>query len=167
MKTLWNDDALQTAAPTPAPAPPAGAHVYKHGYSVITGMYGPTQREETYTRFTDGHQTQENCFCTGPADRSPRQTGNYNPACSPCYLGFTHSQDEHNKNTAAAASAEAVKINTARAMVPTTEEPDIDTLMSWMNSPTEANEATDGCIVEPDGICEHGYPSWLLELGLI
>ena len=28
-------------------------------------------------------------------------------------------------------------------------------------------EATDGCMVEPDGICRHGHPSWLLRLGLI
>jgi hypothetical protein len=28
-------------------------------------------------------------------------------------------------------------------------------------------EATDGCEVEPDGICPHGHPSWLLKLGLI
>jgi hypothetical protein len=28
-------------------------------------------------------------------------------------------------------------------------------------------EATDGCWVEPDGICEYGQPSWLLALGLI
>jgi len=21
-------------------------------------------------------------------------------------------------------------------------------------------EATDGCIVEPDGVCSHGYPAW-------
>jgi hypothetical protein len=28
-------------------------------------------------------------------------------------------------------------------------------------------EATDGCWVEPDGICEHGKKSWLLVLGLI
>jgi hypothetical protein len=28
-------------------------------------------------------------------------------------------------------------------------------------------EAVDGCFVEPDGYCEHGQPSWLLELGLI
>ena len=28
-------------------------------------------------------------------------------------------------------------------------------------------EATDGCMVEPDGICPHGCNSWLLELGLI
>ena len=27
--------------------------------------------------------------------------------------------------------------------------------------------ATDGCTIEPDGVCQHGYPSWLLYLGLI
>lgn len=28
-------------------------------------------------------------------------------------------------------------------------------------------KATDGCIVEPDGTCEHGHPSWLIYLGWI
>ena len=28
-------------------------------------------------------------------------------------------------------------------------------------------EATDGCRVEPDGTCQHGHQSWLLELGYI
>ena len=28
-------------------------------------------------------------------------------------------------------------------------------------------KATDGCRVEPDGICEHGCKSWLLVMGLI
>lgn len=28
-------------------------------------------------------------------------------------------------------------------------------------------EATDGCVVEPDGHCEHGHASWFLVLGLI
>ena len=28
-------------------------------------------------------------------------------------------------------------------------------------------EALDGCIVEPDGHCKHGCPSWLLALGWI
>jgi hypothetical protein len=27
--------------------------------------------------------------------------------------------------------------------------------------------ATDGCVVEPDGACPHGKPSWALELGMI
>jgi len=28
-------------------------------------------------------------------------------------------------------------------------------------------ETPDGCVVEPDGVCPHGYKSWLLILGLI
>lgn len=28
-------------------------------------------------------------------------------------------------------------------------------------------ETPDGCWVEEDGICEHGYPSWLRIMGLI
>lgn len=28
-------------------------------------------------------------------------------------------------------------------------------------------KATDGCVVEPDGRCEHGKPSWLLVVGVI
>jgi len=48
---------------------------------------------------------------------------------------------------------------------PTTETPDLDTLTEWMFD--GICEATDGCMVEPDGVCPHGYPSWLLYLGLI
>jgi len=45
------------------------------------------------------------------------------------------------------------------------QRPTDEQLMEW-----EAEgfcEATDGCIVEPDGTCEHGCPSWLIVLGLI
>lgn len=28
-------------------------------------------------------------------------------------------------------------------------------------------ETTDGCVVEPDGFCHHGHPSWLIRLGMI
>jgi len=28
-------------------------------------------------------------------------------------------------------------------------------------------EAIDGCWVEPDGECKHGYPSWLMALGYV
>jgi len=48
---------------------------------------------------------------------------------------------------------------------PTTDEPNIETLKEWVYE--GICEATDGCIVEPDGVCEHGYPSWLLYLGMI
>ena len=48
---------------------------------------------------------------------------------------------------------------------PTEDEPDLDTLIEWMEE--GICEATDACIVEPDGVCPHGYPSWLLYLGLV
>jgi hypothetical protein len=28
-------------------------------------------------------------------------------------------------------------------------------------------EATDGCWVEPDGVCQHRKPSWMIALGLL
>lgn len=31
----------------------------------------------------------------------------------------------------------------------------------------ESVEALDGCIVEDDGTCPHGYPSWLVYAGLM
>ena len=31
----------------------------------------------------------------------------------------------------------------------------------------ELTPTLDGCYVEPDGHCPHGYPSWLLYLGMI
>jgi hypothetical protein len=43
--------------------------------------------------------------------------------------------------------------------------PDLETLQEWMSD--GGCEALDGCRVEPDGICEHGEPSWLLKLGYI
>lgn len=45
------------------------------------------------------------------------------------------------------------------------EQPTIEQLQEW-----EAEgqcQATDGCVVEPDGTCPHGKDSWLLVLGLI
>lgn len=49
---------------------------------------------------------------------------------------------------------------------PTVEKPDLDTLIEWAME--GECEATDGCFpVEPDGFCEHGYPSWLVYLGLV
>jgi len=43
--------------------------------------------------------------------------------------------------------------------------PSIATMTKWMD--TGIAKATDGCKVEPDGICKHGKRSWLLILGLI
>ena len=49
---------------------------------------------------------------------------------------------------------------------PTVDAPDMFELLegSLLDS---GCEATDGCWVEPDGICSHGHPSWLLRMGLI
>ena len=44
-------------------------------------------------------------------------------------------------------------------------EPSIEQLEEWMNE--GGCEATDGCWVEPDGVCPHGCKSWLLEMGMI
>lgn len=48
---------------------------------------------------------------------------------------------------------------------PTKREPSIRTLEKWLYD--SICKSTDGCTVEPDGECEHGYPSWLLYLGYI
>jgi hypothetical protein len=45
------------------------------------------------------------------------------------------------------------------------DRPSWEQLREWIEE--GGAEATDGCWVEPDGSCEHGKPSWLLELGLI
>jgi len=45
------------------------------------------------------------------------------------------------------------------------DTPRTEQLQEWLEE--DGAEATDGCWVEPDGSCEHGQPSWLLELGLI
>jgi hypothetical protein len=49
--------------------------------------------------------------------------------------------------------------------VPTEPEPSEEQLTIWTLD--SVVEATDGCRVEPDGVCPHGYPSWLIQLGLI
>ena len=45
------------------------------------------------------------------------------------------------------------------------KQPSIATMRRWMNDGVA--KATDGCRVEPDGICPHGCKSWILKLGLI
>lgn len=47
----------------------------------------------------------------------------------------------------------------------TVDAPSMDDLEYWTFDGVA--EATDGCTVEPDGVCPHGHPSWLLALGLI
>lgn len=49
--------------------------------------------------------------------------------------------------------------------MPTADRPSLDELMEQQNE--GGCDATDGCWVEPDGICEHGHQSWLRHLGMI
>lgn len=46
------------------------------------------------------------------------------------------------------------------------QAPSEEQLIAWMMD-AEDCEATDGCVVEPDGTCEHGKVSWLRTLGII
>ena len=49
-------------------------------------------------------------------------------------------------------------------------EPDATPLLLELQRQLEEDggcEATDGCVVEPDGTGDHGQPSWLLTLGFI
>ena len=48
---------------------------------------------------------------------------------------------------------------------PTMRRPDAETLAKWESE--GSSEATDGCRVDPDGICPHGHYSWFLALGMI
>ena len=43
--------------------------------------------------------------------------------------------------------------------------PSLKTMERWLDDGVA--KATDGCRVEPDGICPHGKPSWLIKLGFI
>lgn len=54
--------------------------------------------------------------------------------------------------------------NTAKPRKPL-KRPSDATMMRWVNDGVA--RATDGCKVEPDGVCEHGKRSWLLVLGYI
>ncbi len=50
---------------------------------------------------------------------------------------------------------------------PTDSRPDDEDLRDMLIEDGDV-ATTDGCYgVEPDGVCEHGYPSWPLYLGLI
>ena len=43
----------------------------------------------------------------------------------------------------------------------------IDELMEMASEGTAPTECPEGCVVEPDGICPHGFESVLLELDYI
>jgi hypothetical protein len=48
---------------------------------------------------------------------------------------------------------------------PTNRKPSIEQLEEWAFD--DACEATDGCVVEHDGTCPHGHPSWLMRLAIL
>lgn len=48
---------------------------------------------------------------------------------------------------------------------PRRSRPSLRELCEWMTDGYA--EATDGCSVGSNGICEHGYPSWLIYLFLV
>jgi hypothetical protein len=50
---------------------------------------------------------------------------------------------------------------------PTTPEPSPENIAAWCNATPQVANATDGCKVELDGVCSHGYPSWLIMYGLV
>jgi len=45
------------------------------------------------------------------------------------------------------------------------KRPTVKTLERW--DMDGGCETLDGCWVEPDGVCPHGFNSWMLELGYI
>jgi hypothetical protein len=47
---------------------------------------------------------------------------------------------------------------------PAPEMEDIIDAADWGVCPTSCEEQ---CEVEPDGVCEHGHPSWLIRWGMI
>lgn len=51
---------------------------------------------------------------------------------------------------------------------PTVEKPSDEEIEEMVMGLTLANPtATDGCEVEPDGVCPHGHASWPRYLGII
>jgi hypothetical protein len=55
----------------------------------------------------------------------------------------------------------------SRYPIPTTPEPSREDISDWCEAVPQVANATDGCKVELDGVCTHGYPSWLIMYGLV
>ena len=53
------------------------------------------------------------------------------------------------------------------AVRPELQAPDIETLIAWEADGGCEAACPHHCWVEPDGVCSHGNPSWLLRIGLI
>ncbi len=52
-----------------------------------------------------------------------------------------------------------------RASHPKHKRPSVATMERWMDNGIAPTP--DGCEVEPDGTCEHGFRSWLVIFGMI
>ena len=65
-------------------------------------------------------------------------------------------------NQAEAEIGEPIEVNSDEL-----EMPDLETLQQWEAEGGCEAACPHSCWVEPDGHCEHGKPSWLLQLGLI
>ena len=67
--------------------------------------------------------------------------------------------------------AEAGKVTPGHSNEPPSkpgiEMPDVETLIEWEAEGGCEAACPHQCWVEPDGVCSHGNPSWLLKLGLI
>ncbi|MCB0167499.1 MAG: hypothetical protein KDI79_24940 [Anaerolineae bacterium] len=58
---------------------------------------------------------------------------------------------------------QSTKANSETSLAP----PSIETLMAWADEGVCEAACPYNCVVEPDGTCQHGNHSWLIELGLI
>lgn len=59
----------------------------------------------------------------------------------------------------------ARRVSDTSGMIETVDEPSTDELEEMVDEGIAL--ATDGCSVEPDGVCPHGAESWLIALGMI
>ena len=93
--------------------------------------------------------------------------------CDDCWMAKHHPQqvvheaeERLDDSTAEPAALPIQALHFSNWPEPTTEAPDLETIEEWMWEDGGC-EATDGCWLEPDGVCPHGHPSWLLVMGLI
>lgn len=56
-------------------------------------------------------------------------------------------------------------VNEINGRIESFEKPSMEQLEEWMA--TDTMETPDGCSIEPDGTCEHGWPSWVRAMGII
>lgn len=74
-------------------------------------------------------------------------------------------EDAENESTENLVAAAEILASAQGYPEPTEPEPDAEQIEAWVYD--SVCDATDGCTVEPDGICEHGHPSWLIRLGFV